>query len=573
LELYWEIDEWPEVDRRTGSPQQACSVVISKMLHLPIHFATKTYISAVQILRLQMAEITEKLSALLAANSGAPFLFIGSGFSRRYIGLEQWNELLGRFCEGIQEFGFYASHSNSELPVAASLMADDFNSVWWKEIKYEESRSKFRNSITTKSSALKHEIARYLTSKVHAKNTSEELTKELELLPSLNVDGIITTNWDLFLEEIFPDYKVFIGQDELLFSNPQSVAEIYKIHGCASQPNSLVLTHDDYLNFESKNAYLAAKLITIFIEHPVIFIGYSLADKNIQNIIASIVNCLAQEKLDQFGKNLIFLQRPKADENASFLPSMMAIGETHLNITVVKTNAFAEVYEAIEATKRKIPARILRYCKEQMYDLVKSSDPSVKLAVVDIDQIESKDDVEFVVGVGVAEVQDRLSKRGYTAVDLDDLFLDVLENQSSLDADELLTAVYPRVFKRPNKYVPAYRYLRAIGINDLATLRDSKHAAIEQLLRRSEGSKANGYQSQYDKLYKGKTTQEIIDATTPEKATILVCFQADTDVDVDAVSAFLKVHKDKLKSAGSPYSSYFRKLTCLYDRLRYGFAL
>ncbi|MCJ9693081.1 SIR2 family protein [Rhizobium sp. PRIMUS64] len=520
-----------------------------------------------------MTEITDKLSALLASNAGAPFLFVGSGFSRRYIGLEQWDELLGRFCQDIKPFGFYASHTNSEYPAAAALMAEDFNPVWWADDKYADSRDKFSQSILNQSSALKHEIAAYLTAKVHETIASDGLSKELALLPSLNVDGIITTNWDLFLEELFPDYKVFIGQEELLFSNPQSVAEIYKIHGCASQPNSLVLTQEDYDNFNSKNAYLAAKLITIFIEHPVIFIGYSLADKNIQTIISSIVNCLAQEKLDQFGKNLIFLQRPKAGEGSSFLPSMMAIGETNLNITVIKTDDFSEVYSAIDATKRKIPARILRYCKEQMYDLVKSSDPSTKLAVVDIDQIDGKDDVEFVVGVGVAEVQDKLAKRGYTAVDLDDVFLDVLEDQSTLDANELLSAVYPRVFKRANKYVPAYRYLRGVGIGDLAALKGSKHNTIEQLIRKSVGGNPNGYQAQYDKLYRGKTTQEIIDAVTPEKAAILIAFQDDKDVDIAAVLTFLRAHKEKLKSSNSPYSSYFRKLTCLYDRLKDGFAL
>lgn len=520
-----------------------------------------------------MTEITEKLAALLGANAGAPFLFVGSGFSRRYIGLEQWDELLGRFCDGIKPFGFYASQTNSELPAAAALMAEDFNPVWWQHEKYAVSREKFAQAISTNSSALKHEIATYLTAKVHETIASDGLSKELDLLPSLNVDGIITTNWDLFLEELFPDYKVFIGQEELLFSNPQSVAEIYKIHGCASQPNSLVLTQHDYDDFNSKNAYLAAKLITIFIEHPVIFIGYSLADRNIQTIISSIVNCLAQEKLDQFGKNLIFLQRPKSEEAASFLPSMMSIGETNLSITVIKTNDFSEVYSAIDATKRKIPARILRYCKEQMYDLVKSSDPSTKLAVVDIDQIEGKDDVEFVVGVGIAEVQNKITKRGYTAVALDDVFLDVLEDQSELDADELLTAVYPTVFKRANKYVPAYRYLRGAGINDLAALRASKHLSIEQLLRKSLGGNHSGYQTHYDKLYRGKTTQEIIDAVTPQKAAILITFQEDAEVDIASLSEFLKAHREKLKSSSSPYSSYFRKLVCLYDRLRYGFPL
>ena len=31
--------------------------------------------------------------------TASPFLFVGSGMSRRYLGAENWEELLKRFCE------------------------------------------------------------------------------------------------------------------------------------------------------------------------------------------------------------------------------------------------------------------------------------------------------------------------------------------------------------------------------------------------------------------------------------------------------------------------------------------
>ena len=71
----------------------------------------------------------------------------------------------------------------------------------------------------------------------------------------------------MLLESIFPDYKTYIGQDELILENPQWIAEIYKIHGCASKPQSLVLTSSDYKTFNKKSKYLASKLTTMFIQH------------------------------------------------------------------------------------------------------------------------------------------------------------------------------------------------------------------------------------------------------------------------------------------------------------------
>ena len=74
---------------------------------------------------------------------------------------------------------------------------------------------------------------------------------------------------------MFQDYKVFIGQEQLVFSSIQEIAEIYKIHGCISNPDSLIINESDYSNFYSKGKYLAAKLMTIFMEYPIIFVGYS----------------------------------------------------------------------------------------------------------------------------------------------------------------------------------------------------------------------------------------------------------------------------------------------------------
>ena len=133
-----------------------------------------------------------------------------------------------------------------------------------------------------------------------------ELYEELQLLRKCQIDGVFTTNWDLLAEKIFPKYEVYKGQQDVLYSNIMNIGEVYKIHGCCTEIQSMILTDEDYEDFNQKNAYLASKLITIFVEHPVIFIGYSLNDKNIRSILYSIALCRVK-KLERCKKYLIFV--------------------------------------------------------------------------------------------------------------------------------------------------------------------------------------------------------------------------------------------------------------------------
>jgi hypothetical protein len=363
----------------------------------------------------QLAEI------LKGKNSGA-FLFVGSGFSRRYLGLEDWVGLLSKFSVAGKPFEYYLASADGDIAVAAKLLAIDFNEYWWSAPEYSASVERYKGRLSNSTSALRLEISNYLKgldSLAAAKDG--KFADEISLLASLNVDGIITTNWDLFLEHLFPDYKSYIGQNELLFSNPQGIGEIYKIHGCTTKPESLVLTSDDYAAFQDKNPYLAAKLITIFVEHPVIFLGYSISDPNISNLLKAIALCIGQDQIDQLRKNLIFVQRPKSGEEPEVSNTYLTIEHVQIPLVLVQTNDFSDVYKALAATKRKIPARVLRYCKEQLYELVTSLEPEKKLCVVDIDSIDKKEDVEFLVGVGVSsQDSSEIGAVGYEVIDAKD---------------------------------------------------------------------------------------------------------------------------------------------------------
>lgn len=508
--------------------------------------------------------LTKEITKVLNTHKSSPFLFIGSGFSRRYIGLETWKDLLIKFTEHLRPFEYYYSSSNQNLPLTASLIAKDFHEAFWTRDEFELLRKKFGKRIINNTSALKYAISYYLRSLSLKGVINQEHEEEMALLHKLNVDGIITTNWDTLIEEILPDYKVFVGQDELLFSNPQSIGEIYKIHGCITQPDSLVLTNNDYQSFKERNAYLAAKLITLFIEHPIVFIGYSLGDSNIRDLLRSIVLCLGKDKISELHNNLIFVQRTHDNEENHVSQSIMIIDDIQLPISIIKTSSFSPVYSAINSVERKIPTRILRYCKEQIFDLVRNEEPQKNICVVDFDSIDDKSEIEFVVGIGV--IDKHLSKVGYQGIKASDLFEDLIIEDKKFDAKSIINST----LKSIQGNIPIYKYLSAIGI-------DNKEKFIESGLQLSDYIKTPiDYQHiQYKKSFMtnayGLSIDEIVKRFPAEKVCLYIPFvQKVNEGDIQQINEFLKSQFQEFMLKPHKYRTYYRKLACCLDYYKYG---
>ncbi|EPR6233500.1 SIR2 family protein, partial [Escherichia coli] len=236
-----------------------------------------------------------------------------------------------------------------------------------------------------------------------------------------------------------------------------------------------------------------------------------------------------------------------------------------------RTDDLNPVYEAIETNKRKIPARILRYCKEQLYEVVKSNSTESKIYVVDIDEVEKHDDVEFVVGVGVAEArkkEEEIGKLGYTQINNINLFHDLLHEDNSYDANSILQNVIPNAGRfSPNIIV--FKYLKEIGIVDEAQYRASKYNLDKWVLRNDTSYQCKGYFRTFVRKFKDKDTRYIIEHTTPEVAAIHLPFLMNK-LDLKLVKEFLINNEEKLNPDKSTYASYFKKLACLYDKLLHG---
>ncbi|MHB8162746.1 MAG: SIR2 family NAD-dependent protein deacylase [Methanoregula sp.] len=135
--------------------------------------------------------------------------------------------------------------------------------------------------------------------KVFGKNPSRcDIHESLVLIDRIKY--IVTTNYDLLFEKSYGDKIVVVSRDKDLpgsGENPEKTI-LLKIHGDISQPDSIVITSEDYKKFQS-DRIIWSEIRALLSKFPVVFIGYSLNDPNVKTMLDDI-NTRLQEKRHPF---------------------------------------------------------------------------------------------------------------------------------------------------------------------------------------------------------------------------------------------------------------------------------
>jgi hypothetical protein len=137
-----------------------------------------------------------------------PILFVGSGFSRRYLNAPDWHgllEVIAKKCPHVDKEYAYYRQRTAEPPDIATELASVFQEWAWSSGKKKFPQEMFTNE-THADSYLKFVVAKYLESITPAdlkdiKPTN--LSSELRALQNIAPHAVITTNYDRFLEAVF----------------------------------------------------------------------------------------------------------------------------------------------------------------------------------------------------------------------------------------------------------------------------------------------------------------------------------------------------------------------------------
>lgn len=396
----------------------------------------------------------------------APYLFVGSGFSRRYCGAPSWQELLIRLAgetRSNKEYPFASYKAEEEesepsvlYPRIASKIERDYNRLFFEGLIAKGTEHAQVDYETSGASPFRYHLAHIFSeiSKTSLHPDLEEELSDLGVIARHSINGVITTNYDGFLETIFPDYDVYIGQEDLIFSQSTGVLEIYKIHGSYTAPGSLVFTESDYIGFEKRKAYLTAKLLSIFMENPVIFLGYSASDADIRGIFESIANCLSAEHLMQLGKRIIFVDYIAEQGGTRVATGLMHLNDKNMSYTHIQTDSYLPIFKRLLKVKRNYDPRILRRLKEDIYRTVNRNDAVDTVKVIsDGDFFDA--DYQFkhnaLVGLSVG------GHNGHNVLSSEEVYRNVILQNCDIDCKSFVESWLPKNLK--NCQYPIFYYV------------------------------------------------------------------------------------------------------------------
>ena len=122
-----------------------------------------------------------------------------------------------------------------------------------------------------------------------------------DLITTFKWTGLATTNYDRLLETTYARCNQRSQDIVPLIKNGNSFADInrsprnlmlLKLHGCITRTDDeqipLILSTDQYLKYREHRSRLFEHLRDLAYEHPLVFIGHSLQDPDIRNLLDEI---------------------------------------------------------------------------------------------------------------------------------------------------------------------------------------------------------------------------------------------------------------------------------------------
>lgn len=182
-----------------------------------------------------------------------------------------------------------------------------------------------------------------------------------------------------------------------MLSNPYG--SVYKIHGCVSDIQNIIITEEDYERFDKRYELIRAQLLSLFIHNPIIFIGYSISDVNIKNILKTIFMCIEPSSKDaeRIRKNFLLVEHQKDSISEEIREHDIDIeGFGTIRINKRKTDNYEIIYKSLSNLHLSVSAMDVRKVQYVFKEIKTGGEIKVSIT----DDLETLKNGEKVLAIG-----------------------------------------------------------------------------------------------------------------------------------------------------------------------------
>ncbi|KJZ15400.1 hypothetical protein TW85_05000 [Marinomonas sp. S3726] len=340
-----------------------------------------------------------------------PVLFVGAGISLRYLNNAfTWNGLLKHVAyelKGNNEFYLdikaeCQSNGKYDYTKLATKLEQEFNTDLGRDRngKFKEVNDIFYREMENENYLSRFKI--YISQLVSELNYKEAMNEELTELKKVrkNIGSVITTNYDALIEDIF-GFEPLVGND-ILLSNPYG--SVYKIHGSCTDPSKVIITEEDYEQFNEKYELIRAQLLSIFIHNPIIFMGYGIGDENIKSLLKTIFTYVEpnSETAERIRNNFLLVEFEDGSRSHEISEHDIDLeGFSTIRINKLKTDDFNEIYKSLSNLNLPVSAMDIRKVQSIVKDIYSgASDDGTSIKVNITEDINSLSNSDKILVIG-----------------------------------------------------------------------------------------------------------------------------------------------------------------------------
>ncbi|WP_231465329.1 SIR2 family protein [Pedobacter sp. Leaf132] len=245
----------------------------------------------------------EEVFDLIAESSiyGNLGLFIGAGLPMAILNdafttvALSWPKLIEECCKNLKVDYNKINKAGSSYPEIATELCKVY--AIENSIDYQQAVKKLKEKIAD------------ITSWYPEKGKRKEYAEYFE---SINPKWVITTNYDTIIESILTGKGYSLSPSDYMVSQSDQIP-VYHLHGLRTNPDSIIITQEDYISLFRPNEYRQQKLPLTIKESLTVLIGYNLGDFNVLTAVDwsknvySDKNVLYPQGIIQF----LYCQSPK----------------------------------------------------------------------------------------------------------------------------------------------------------------------------------------------------------------------------------------------------------------------